>query len=64
MSEPDGQEWYLQHDPEEREEIDKSMNACPKCGEYVSKSNRDFSKEDGPKMCLLCEQKAEGYEQY
>jgi formylmethanofuran dehydrogenase subunit E len=60
--EPEGEDWYRQHDPEEQQEIKRFMNACPNCGEYVNKSNRDFSKENGPEMCRICEMKKEGYE--
>ena len=58
--EPDGEEWFLDHDEEEQEFIKQNMNQCPECGEWINKSNRDFSKEDGPTMCRLCELKQDG----
>lgn len=59
-NEPSGEEWYADHDPEEQEQIDKSMESCPQCGEYLSKTSEVLKKNGG--VCRICRMKSEGYE--
>lgn len=59
-NEPDGTEWYNSHSFEEQVFIDQTMEQCPLCGEYVSKSNQMLANNGG--ICNICKRAEEKWE--